>query len=150
MLRTVSAALCLAALAALPALGTAAEYVLVWNGPIDNGIEMRIPGFFAGAVGAANPGVHLVIGDRADWDSCAHRVDLGEIRRRGFDGWTEFDIGGLIETPPFYAFFVRGPDHAVHTTHEVFYTRPGGRPVIPLDAGPPGAPGQPRLGGGAP
>ncbi len=131
----------------LPAAALAGEYALIWNGPIDNGIETRIPGFFAGSVGAANLGVHLVIGDRAQWEDCEFRLDLGEIQRRDYDGWVTLNIGGLIEQPPFYAFFVRGDDHLVHTPHEIFYSARSGRPVIEVDAGPPGQPGQPRIGG---
>ncbi len=110
--------------AAVP--GNAAEYALIWNGPIDNGIEIRIPGFFAGAVGRRQSG--RASGDRRSGrlGACTHRIDLGEIQRREFDGWVDLDIGGLIEEPPFYAFFVRGDDHLVHTPHEVFYTRVGG------------------------
>jgi len=135
----------IAAIAVTAVQAPAEEYALVWNGPIDNGIAMRIPGFFVGSVGAGNMGVHLVVGDRSDWDSCTHRIDLGEIRRRGFDGEVDFDIGGLIEEPPFYAYFVRGGDHVVHATHEIFYTREDGRPVISIDTSGPGAPGQPRV-----
>ncbi len=134
--------------AVLPAAAAAGEYARIWNGPVDNGIETRIPGFFAGSAGAANVGVHLVIGDQADWEACRFRIDLGEIRRRDFDGWVILDIGGLIEEPPFYAFFVRGDDHRVHTPHEVFYTARSGRPVIEVDAGGPGAPGKPTIAGG--
>ncbi|MFO7608547.1 MAG: hypothetical protein R6X35_05030 [Candidatus Krumholzibacteriia bacterium] len=136
--------LVVAALAAalLPVAASAAEYALIWNGPIDNGIETRIPGFFAGSVGAQNAGVHLVIGDAADWEACTHRIDLGEIRRQDYDGVVVLDIGGLIEQPPFYAFFVKGEDHLAHTPHEVFYTGRTGRPVIEVDADAPQAPGR--------
>ncbi|MBE0564896.1 MAG: hypothetical protein IH621_02995 [Krumholzibacteria bacterium] len=132
----------------LPAAAVAAEYALIWNGPVDNGIETRIPGFFAGEVGAGNAGVHLVIGDAPAWEACTHRIDLGEIERRDYDGFVVLDIGGLIEQPPFYAYFVRGDDHQVHAPHEVFYTAGSGRPVIGVDAGPPGQPGQPVVEGG--
>ena len=122
----------------LPAATLAGEYALIWNGPIDNGIETRIPGFFAGSVGAANVGVHLVIGDRAQWEDCEFRIDLGEIQRRDYDGWVVLNIGGLIEEPPFYAYFVRGDDPLVHTPHEILYSGRSRRPVIEVDGGPSG------------
>jgi len=133
----------------------AADYAIVWNDGIENGIEMRVPNFFAGAQAGSNRGVHLVVGDAPLWEECGQVLDQGEIRPDGDDGIFTLEAGALIATPPLYFYFVRDGDHLVHDTHEVNYPGPGGQPVSPesepsVQPGPPGQPGQPTPVGGTP
>ena len=132
MNRVVIALICLF----LMASGAIADpFALSWTAPLENGIDMRIQGFFADPEAEANADVHLVVGNAAVWDSCGTRIDLGEIQRRGDDGWVVLDIGDLIHDLPCYAYFVRGDDHDVFPHHEITDSE--------QDLGPPGAAGQP-------